>query len=203
MEQENLNPVNVIAHSMGGTVACLFAGVYPEKVSSLISIEGVGGFWYMRTDEHPQTRIREWINTTRDLAGRVPRKYDSLSEAFQRMQKSNPHLSEERARHLTTHGSNRNEDGTYSLKFDNYTHSRSPLGMDFKDMTQLWEKIDCPTLLMNAKQGFDHRTGQAGTLKHFKQGQVLDIDHAGHWLHHDQFDAYLAACSAFLAQHAK
>ena len=42
VEQEDLNPVNVIAHSMGGTVACLFAGIYPEKVSSLISVEGVG-----------------------------------------------------------------------------------------------------------------------------------------------------------------
>ena len=203
VEQEDLNPVNVIAHSMGGTVACLFAGIYPEKVSSLISVEGVGGHWYMRTDEHPQARIRDWIENTRQLAGRVPRKYASLSEAFQRMQKSNPHLSEERARHLTTHGSNRNEDGTYSWKFDNYTHSGSPLGMDFNDMTQLWEKIDCPTLLMNAKQGFGHRTGQEGTLKYFRQGEVLDVDQAGHWLHHDQFDVYLAACSQFLARHAR
>ena len=203
VEQENLNPVNVISHSMGGTVACLFAGVYPEKVSSLVSVEGVGGFWYMRTDEHPQTRIREWVDGTRQLSSRVPRKYANLSEAFQRMQKSNPHLSEERARHLTAHGSNRNEDGTYSWKFDNYTHSRSPLGMDFNDMTQLWEKIACPTLLMNARQGFPHRTGQDNTLQFFKQGEILDIDQAGHWLHHDQFEQYIAACSAFLKQHAR
>ncbi len=203
VEQENLDPVNIISHSMGGTIACLFAGIFPEKVSSLISVEGVGGFWYQREEMHPQQRIREWIDSTRQLAGRVPRKYENASDAFQRMQKSNPHLSEERARHLTIHGSNRNEDGTYSWKFDNYTHSRNPFGMDYEDMVQLWEKIDCPTLLLNAKQGYGHRTGQGGTLKHFKQGQIIDVDNAGHWLHHDQFDEYLGICQQFLAEHAR
>lgn len=205
IHQEELAPVNIIAHSMGGTLACLLAGLYPDKVASLISIEGVGGVpgWYRNQDTHPQDRILEWMGDMRKLAGRDPKKYEQLSDAFQRMQKSNPHLSEERARHLTIHGSNRNEDGTYTWKFDNYTHSRSPYSIPFEDMALLWEKIDCPTLLLNAGQGFGHRTGQNDTLKHFRHGKLVDIDNAGHWVHHDQFDAVMSIVTDYLKEHAK
>ncbi len=204
IDQENLNPVNIIAHSMGGTIACLLAGLFPEKVVSLVSVEGVGGFWSQQSsDVHPQQRIRDWIDTTRDLAGRTPRKYPSLSDAFHRMQKSNPHLSEDRARHLTIHGSNRNEDGTYTWKFDNYTHSRSPANISFDDMTRLWEKINCPTLLLNASQGFGHRTGQNGSDKHFRFAELQNVENAGHWLHHDQFDEFIAVITDFLSTNAR
>ena len=202
IEQENLENVHIIAHSMGGTIACLYAGIYPEKVKSLTSIEGVGTFWYQREAEHPQKRIREWIDGTRILAGRMPRKYASQSDALQRMQKSNPHLSEERARHLTAHGSNRNEDGTYTWKFDNYTHSRTPFGMNKADINQLWQQITCPTLLLNAKQGFEHRTGQDDSMQFFRHGRLKELDNAGHWLHHDQFEEYIEIVTAFLKESA-
>ena len=201
VQQENLQPVNIIGHSLGGSIACLYSGIYPERVNSLISIEGVGGVWYTRGEDHPQSRLRDWVDNTRRLAGRVPRRYESQEDALQRMKKSNPHLSDERAEHLTIHGSNRNEDGTYSWKFDNYTHSGPHLGINEQDLTQLWEKIDCPTLLMNALQGFDHRTGQNDSLKHFRHGEILDVDNAGHWLHHDQFETYIDASREFLKKH--
>ena len=41
------------------------------------------------------------------------------------MQEANPHLTPDQARHLTVHGVNQNEDGTYSWKYDNYAHSRT------------------------------------------------------------------------------
>lgn len=199
VDQGNLEPVHIIAHSMGGNIAAMYAGTFPEKVKSFISVEGVGGIpgWYRGTG-HPQDRVRGWIKDIRGLAGRTPRRYETLADAFQRMQKSNPHLSEEKARHLTIHGSNRNEDGTYSWKFDNYTHTRAAYGMPFEDMTAIWEKIDCPMLLINAKQGYGHRTGQAGTLKHFKGARLVDVDNAGHWVHHDQFDAFMTLVREFL-----
>ena len=204
IHQENLNPVNIISHSMGGTIACLLAGIYPEKISSLISVEGIGGIpgWYHQ-DLHPQVILREWIANTRALAGRVPKRYETQTDAFKRMQKSNPHLSEDKARHLSIHGSNRNEDGTYTWKFDNYTHSRGPYGQSYEDMTQLWEKIACPTHLINAKQGYDHRTGQNDTMKHFRFGELVDIDDAGHWLHHDQFDKFIELTRQFLTKNAQ
>ncbi len=202
VEQEALEPLNIIGHSLGGTIAVLFAGIFPEKVASVVSVEGIGGYWY-QDNSGTQKKIREWIQATRELAGRIPRKYPDLSDAFTRMQLSNPHLSEERVKHLTIHGSNRNEDGTYTWKFDNYTHSRAPFSLTYEDMAALWENIESPTLLLNGKQGFQYRIGQNDTLKHFKHVELHDIDDAGHWLHHDQFNAFIMLTQQFLRQNAR
>ncbi|MDZ7686373.1 MAG: alpha/beta hydrolase [Gammaproteobacteria bacterium] len=53
-------------------------------------------------------------------------------------------------------------------------------------------------LMMNGKQGFRYRTGQSGTLEHFKGARLVDIDDAGHWVHHDQFDEVIAQLREFL-----
>lgn len=203
VDQAGLAPVHIVAHSMGGNIASIYAGTYPEKVASLTSIEGVGGIpmWY-RGEGEPQERIRNWIEQLRTLAGRTPRRYESLNDALQRMQKSNPHLSGTHARHLTIHGSNRNEDGTYSWKFDNYTHSRQAWGITFEDIKTVWRQISCPTLLINGKQGFPHRTGQGETLECFNGAELVDIEDAGHWVHHDQFDEVMAHLMPFLEKHA-
>ena len=197
--QGNLSPMHIIAHSMGGNIASIYAGTYPETVTSLISVEGVGGMrrWY-EGEGHPQQRVREWVDNMRSLAGRAPRRYETMSDAFQRMQKSNPHLSEQQARHLTIHGANRNEDGTYTWKFDNYTHSRPAYGLPYDDLTAIWEKIECPMLMINAKNGYGNRTGQGSSLKHFKGAEVVDVDNSGHWVHHDQFDVFMKLVREFL-----
>jgi hypothetical protein len=67
--------------------------------------------------------VREWIGAQRSLAARQPRRYATLDEAYERMLEANPQLSAQQARHLTIHGANRNEDGTYTWKLDNYTHT--------------------------------------------------------------------------------
>ena len=100
----------------------------------------------------------------------------SLEDAFQRMQETNPHLSPEQARHLTEHGSHQNEDGTYTWKFDNYTHAHSPYDITSEDTEALWREITCPILFVNAKQGYPHRIGQGDTLEHFRNAAVVDLD---------------------------
>jgi pimeloyl-ACP methyl ester carboxylesterase len=37
-----------------------------------------------------------------------------------------------------------------------------------------------------------------GRIKHFKTARVISFKNAGHWLHHDQFDQFLAELRAFL-----
>ncbi|MGE0622314.1 MAG: alpha/beta fold hydrolase [Pseudomonadales bacterium] len=200
VRQQALSPCVVVGHSMGGTLAALYASLYPEHVSRLVVMEGVGLWPGMFDGTAPAERIRAWIDNTRALAGRIPKRYASLEDAYARMRSANAHLSDEQARHLTVHGSTQNEDGTYSWKYDNYTHAFPAYRIPADETRALWEEIDCPTLLLNAKQGFPHRTGQDGTLEHFRQGILVDIDDAGHWVHHDQLDAVVLATGKFLTQ---
>ena len=107
-----------------------------------------------------------------------------------------------RARHLTIHGSNKNEDGTYSWKFDNYTHTGMISNFSYEDMIQIWTSVTCPVLLINATEGFEHRIGHDGSHAYFPNHTIETIPDAGHWLHHDQFARCLELISAFLKQHA-
>ena len=198
VRQTSLSPVIVVGHSMGGTLAALLAGLYPNDVTKLVLIEGVGLWPDMFDETTAAERIRSWIDNTRSLSGRLPKRYETLEQAFERMHQANSHLSAERARHLTIHGSNQNEDGTYTWKYDNYTHAFPVYRIPPADTIETWQSIECPTLCINASAGFGHRIGQNDTLQHFRDGQLIDIADAGHWAHHDQLEAVVANVSAFL-----
>ena len=200
VDQEQLHPVHVVGHSFGGALACLFAGLYPEKTASLVSVEGIGGHPAFNRSGEPRKRILDWVDHTRSLAARQPRRYESMQAAQTRMQKINTHLSEEQAHHLTAHGSNRNEDGTFTWKFDNYTHTFPPYHISFEDTVALWEDITCRTLLLNSDNGFSHRTGQNDTLRHFRRGEMDVIEDAGHWVHHDQLREFMDRLQTFLSE---
>ena len=210
VQQARITPCTLIAHSLGGTLACLYAGLYPEQIERLVVIEGVGlhRYWQRYMAEHAvdpavppaAQRMRQWVDNTRQLAGRQPKRYATLEEAYQRMQLTNPHLTPERARHLTVHGSTQNEDGTFSWKFDNYTHARAPYDFPDDDVIALWQRIRCPVLLLNSRNGYGHRIGQDDTAQYFADVEVDVIEDAGHWTHHDQPDAVLARIRQFMAR---
>ena len=153
-----------------------------------------------RLNQPTSKRITDWINDLRKIAGRQPRRYESLEDAFQRMQAENPHLSEERARHLTIHGVNQNEDGTYSWKFDNYIRAFPPVGIPFDEIYKIYSQITCPTLLIRGTESWASDPEKDGRASHFKNAQVVNIEKAGHWVHHDQLDEFMSITKRFLAE---
>jgi pimeloyl-ACP methyl ester carboxylesterase len=133
----------------------------------------------------------EWICEQRALSGRLPRRYASIEDAFHRMQEENPHLSPQQARHLTEHGVNQNEDGTYSWKFDNYVRAWPPYDMRLRDIALLFSRIACPTLLLYGKESRFGSPADDGRVTPFQHAKVVGVDGAGHWLHHDRLDEFL------------
>jgi pimeloyl-ACP methyl ester carboxylesterase len=211
VHQQALAPVAIVAHSLGGNIALRYAGVYPDTVNKLVAIEGLGPRWVTvealgDSAQEPSRRLRkpidermdEWIREQRGLAGRLPRRYASLEEAFRRMQEENPHLSAEQALHLTAHGVNQNEDGTFSWKFDNYLRVWPPYDMRAQDIQRLWSRITCPTLILYGKESRFGDPGEDGRVEPFRDARVVGIDGAGHWLHHDRLDEFLRIVRDFL-----
>jgi len=188
---------------MGGHISLQYAGVYPANVVKLISVEGVGppvAMLERRAKTGPQTRMLQWVDQLRDLAARQPKRYASLDEAQQRMQEANPRLTPAQARHLTIHGANQNEDGSYSWKFDNYVRANSPYFFNADEMYALWSKITCPTLLVLGAEGWAGDPSKDGRLQHFKNARVERLERAGHWVHHDQLERFLQIVRGFLAE---
>jgi pimeloyl-ACP methyl ester carboxylesterase len=201
IHQRGLAPLRIVAHSLGGAVALQYAGVFPENLVKLVSIEGWGppaAMLARRAATRPQERMRRWVGELRDLAAREPRKYATLDEAVERMKEANPNLSPEQARHLTVHGMNQNEDGTYSWKFDNYVRASSPYYFNTDEMYELWSKITCPTLLVRGTQSWAGDPAQDGRLARFQNARVESIEGAGHWVHHDRIERFLEIVTPFL-----
>jgi pimeloyl-ACP methyl ester carboxylesterase len=198
----DLFPVTLIGHSLGGSIATHYASIYPENVSKLVSIEGLGPPPAMikgRLSKPQWERTDEWIRQVRDFSARRPRHYESIDAAAERMIQENSFLSPEQARHLTIHGVARNEDGTYSWKFDNYTRVFFPQRYDMEEMRSQWGRITCPTLLVRGLQSWAGDPEADGRASAFQNVRSVGIDNAEHWVHHDQLDEFLRVVNDFLA----
>jgi pimeloyl-ACP methyl ester carboxylesterase len=193
--------VSIVAHSLGAIVALRYAGIYPEKVRRLVAIEGAGvtppkirELWARPVDE----RFAQWIDSGRALSGKLPHRYATFEDALARMQSANRHLSAGQARHLTVHAIARNEDGSWSWKFDPYVRLVSPLDMPADDVRRLWGQIDCPVMLMWGAQSWSTHPSERGIADSFRDVRVVEFADSGHWLHHDEFEKFIAAVGDFL-----
>ncbi len=193
--------VTIVAHSLGGNIATRFTGLYPDRVARLANIEGLGPAPEVMAERNKvgyAARIREWIEDKRKAAGRMPRRYETIRAAYERMKSENSFLTDEQARHLTIHGINRNEDGTWSWKFDNYLNIWPVDYTPPSEIEGLWGSIECPMLLFYGRDSFASNPERDGRLAHFKTARVIEYENAGHWLHHDQFDRFMADLTEFL-----
>lgn len=201
VHQLNLAPVTMIAHSMGGNIATRYAGIYPENVRKLVNIEGLGLSPKMQVERDAigiQKRFRQWIEDKRNAAGRTPKRYPTIEAAYDRMKAENSYLTDEQARHLTVHGISRNEDGTWSWKFDNYLNIWAIFDMPREELLNIWQSITCPMLLLYGEKSWASNPEKDGRIEHFPTAKVIEYENAGHWLHHDQFDRFMADVKAFL-----
>jgi len=201
VETLGYDQVAIVGHSLGGNIATRFTGLYPGKVSRFVNIEGLGlsGDRINNPDPKPLAeKLREWIESRRRISGRQPKRYPTLEAAFARMKAENAYLSDEQARHLTIHGAIRNEDGTWSWKFDTYLHSWAPLDMPPEDVVKLWEAVACPVLLLWGKDSWFTDPAADGRIGYFRAPELHVYEDAGHWLHHDQFDRFMRDVTRFL-----
>jgi len=193
-----LFPITIIGHSLGGAVALKYTGTYPDRVRKVVAIEGLGLPPHMMRDTPADQRMAEWIAEMQAFAQRHPHRYKSLDEAVARMRDANPHLSAEQAHHLTVHGSYRDEDGTYLWKFDNYVRAASPHLYDMGESRRFWSQITCPVLLLRGAESWASDPEKDGRATAFRDYKLVNIDQAGHWVHHDQLDEFLRVVRDFL-----
>ncbi|HUY26848.1 MAG TPA: alpha/beta hydrolase [Candidatus Binataceae bacterium] len=198
MKAVALEPATLIGHSLGGSIVLQYTGVFPGAVKQVVSIEGLGPPPGMIKETPAHERMNTWIAQMRELSNRKAREYPSIAEALARMRAANPHLSEDQARHLTIWGVRRNENGTYSWKFDNYVHATSPYMFNTRDAREIWERITCPTFLIRGSESWAGDWVKDGRFAAFKNANTVTVQKAGHWVHHDQLAEFLTHVRRFL-----
>ncbi|HLW55511.1 MAG TPA: alpha/beta hydrolase [Candidatus Angelobacter sp.] len=191
-------PLRLIGHSLGGIIVLHYAGIYPDRVSKAVSIEGIGLPPTHRVHAPASQRLRGWIENVRGIEKRMPHSYPNLQAAMARMKEANPRLSDEVARHLTLHGTNWVGEGSLVWKFDNYVRAFSPYGHSIADASDVFGQITAPTLLFWGLESFAPVPENDPRVKAIRNCKLVRVPKAGHWVHHDQLDVFLKETSAFL-----
>ena len=192
----------VVGHSLGGNVTLRHAGIYPERTSKLIVIEGLGPSPKVAAELAARPiaeRMRDWIARQHRITAAVQRSYDSLDAATARMMAANQRLSPELARHLTVHGSRIGEDGRVRFKFDPSVGTMAPVDLLQSEKYELWAAVTCPVILAYGRESWASNPAEDGRAAHFRGARVELFDDAGHWLQHDRYDAFVAMMADFLA----
>lgn len=195
-------PVVILAHSLGANIALRYAAAYPERVKKLIAVEGM-----MATPQEMQLRhapsiaerLRQRVEDRQLASLRQPRTVATLDEAIAAMRAGNPRLSPALARHLATHNTRAAADGRLAWKFDPMIRRSKFNDMSPAEFEELLGAIDCSTLLVYGRQSGASIPSEDGRLGFFKQADVRVFEEAGHWVHHDQFDAFYACITEFLS----
>ena len=192
-------PVDIVAHSMGGNIAMLYAGVRPQRVRRLVNLEGFG----MRAAEADSApgRMAEWLDSLKTPA-RL-RDYPSLEAVAARLQADRPRLSADKAAFLAAHWATQVAPGRFVLRGDPAHKRVNPYPYRLDEVLATWRCISAPVLLVSASEhdawhAFVKTEAYQERLKAIPQLAQARVDEAGHMLHHDQPERVAALIEGFI-----
>lgn len=195
------HPVNLIGHSMGGMIASLYAGIRPERVASLVSIEGFG-----MPDSQPADapeRYARWLEQKRSGMDFGP--LASLEMLVARMQRRQPHLTRERALWLAEQWTTTDPHGVLHYRADPKHKMVNPVLYRLEEAKACWRRIACPVLWVIGGAPEHSASAQAvfNTLDErrscFARLSEVTIANAGHMVQQEQPEALAKAIEDFLS----
>jgi pimeloyl-ACP methyl ester carboxylesterase len=195
--------VNLVGHSMGANVVCLYAGARPERVRRVVDLEGFG--LAPAHARHAPGRIAAWLDDLRAPATLRP--YANLTDVAARLIKTNPRLAPERAKFLAEHWAKRMDDGGYVLLADPAHKHHGPMLYRLDEVMAVWanvrakvlhvEAVASPTLAYIA--GAIPLDEFKARFRAFPDWREEFIEDAGHMVHHDQPERVAELIEAFCA----
>ena len=180
-------PVKLVAHSLGGNMALMYAGARPDRIERLVNLEGLG----MSGDSPDQApaRLAKWLGELREPPTLT--EYPSLQAVVARLRKTNPRLREDRAMFLAQHWSAPTDTGMRRILGDPAHKVVNAYLYRVEEVTACWAAITAPVLWIMARDSdyakkMDALPGYAERIASIADVERLWIDEAGHMLHHDQ-----------------
>jgi pimeloyl-ACP methyl ester carboxylesterase len=186
-------PVRLVGHSMGGTMAALVAATAPDRVASLVLVEGLGP---------PDGEARAVDQARRALADRlvppVHRPVPDVDAGTSRMMRANPDLSAETARRLAARILDPGPEGM-QWSFDARHRARAPVAFSAVTFGRFLDAIACPTLLVDGgaspMQALPDLAARRARLRHARH---VVLDGVGHNPHHTCPERLAALLSEYL-----
>jgi len=202
LDSENCERATLIGHSMGGNVAGLYAGIRPERVAALITLEGIG--LSRTTPGDAPGRYRSWLDELKT----PPRfsDYRSVEEFAQRFQRNNPRVPADRATFVAARWTRPVSGGGVGISADPSHRLVNPVLYRREEAEACWSRIEAPTLLVLGEHSpFPARLGadasEAQLRRVIRSLDIATIAGAGHMMHHEQPEAVAGVIEVFLERH--
>ena len=199
--------VDLVGHSMGGNVAMLYAGVRPERIRKLINLEGFG-MPASRPSQAPG-RLAQWMDGLKSLerGDMALKRYADAGGVAQRLMKTNPRLTPDKAQWLAGHWARPDAAGQWQIMGNPAHKIVSSQLYRVEEVQEIYHRISAPVLAIEASddsmslwwKGKYSLDEYHERLKHVPDVQVAVIQDAGHMLHHDQPEQLAALIEGFLA----
>ncbi|MBM3358356.1 MAG: alpha/beta hydrolase [Betaproteobacteria bacterium] len=195
-------PARLVGHSMGGVIACTYAGIRPARAARVVSLEGFG--LARTTPDQAPARVRKWMDGLRKPP--AFRAYGSFDEVAARLRKDNPRLSGERAAFLAQHWAKRTDAGDIVLRSDPLHKLANPYLFRIEELIAVWKQVTASVLWVYARQsqgtGYLKDTPaqlaeRTGAFRDYREAWIEDC---GHMMHHEQPQRLAALIEDFLDQ---
>jgi pimeloyl-ACP methyl ester carboxylesterase len=192
-------PAHLLGASMGGNVACLYAGLRPGRVASITTLEGFG--LASADPEESPDRLAKWLDQLQQpVEPKVYRDFETLAE---RLCHKDPLLPASRARVLARHLGRQREDGAVELAADPYHRLVNPILYRLEEVKASWRRITAPVLWVVARESpllrrfVAHDDDYRERLACFRNLREIILDDAGHNLQHHQPERLAALIEDF------
>lgn len=192
-------PVLLVGHSMGGTVATLFAGTFPERVTRLANLEGLGP--PDNDFDVAPVRMRSWIDqvrrSRRQRGGKVT---FSREDALVRLAANHPNVPRSTLEELLPALTTDEGDGRVSWHFDALHRTTSPQPFYAKQLMAFARRITAPTLFVSGGPSGFHPPDEDERLASFASHRRIELADAGHMMHWTRPDALAAELVGFFRE---
>ncbi|GMH46548.1 hypothetical protein TrRE_jg166 [Triparma retinervis] len=198
MTKTGAKKVSLIGHSMGSGVASAFASVFPELVSDLVMIEGIGPLGRPSSDigKHIRQNVEKRVSGNPLLAGGRERMYKDIDEAVKVRMRSaslapgDQYISEESARLIVERALKEGESGGVYFAHDKRLQWPSAQYFTEEQVRELLGGIECRTLIIKAEDGWPNPNEEfaRGRMEAFKEGllEVKVVKEGSHHCHMDE-----------------
>lgn len=177
-------PMLLVGHSMGGTVATLYAGTFPDEIARLVLMEGVGPM--AEPPELGVLRMRRWLA---DLAKtrRTQRAMASREQALDKLAETHPRVPRETLAEVLPHLLADGDPPRWA--YDPLHRSTSPIPFSAALFASYARAVTSPTLFVGGGPHGWHPPDEAERLTCFARLETLELPDAGHMMHWTHADA--------------